>query len=102
MVVYCVSLIDKLPPQLIAMTSLFVAGLTVRHLDFAIAIFFTEPHLFHSTSMVHSSHCLHSQVASSHTMSLGWLAHAALFCVGYFGQDLSHYGTGEQTVLLDV
>jgi hypothetical protein len=29
MVIYCVSLIDKLPPQLIAMTSLCVAGLTV-------------------------------------------------------------------------
>jgi hypothetical protein len=29
MVVYCISLLDKLPPQLIAMTSLFVAGLTV-------------------------------------------------------------------------
>lgn len=64
MVVYCASLIDKLPPQLIAMTSLFVAGLTV---------------------------------ASQYTMHLGWLAHAGLFCVGYFGQDLSHFCTGEQT-----
>ena len=29
MVIYCISLVDKLPPQLIAMTSLFIAGLTV-------------------------------------------------------------------------
>mmetsp|Transcript_20091 Transcript_20091/g.42135 ORF Transcript_20091/g.42135 Transcript_20091/m.42135 type:complete len:668 (-) Transcript_20091:106-2109(-) len=64
MVIYCVSLIDKLPPQLIAMTSLCVAGLTV---------------------------------ASAQTMALGWLAHAGLFCVGYFGQDLSHFATGEAT-----
>jgi hypothetical protein len=31
-------------------------------------------------------------------MSLGWVAHAALFSFGYFGQDLSHFCTGEQTV----
>ncbi len=34
---------------------------------------------------------------AQNTMHLSWLAHAAMFCVGYFGQDLSHYITGEKT-----
>ena len=38
------------------------------------------------------------QVASQTTMAFGWLAHAAMFVVGYFGQDAAHFFTGEATV----
>ncbi len=86
MVIYCVSLIDKLPPQLIAMTSLFVAGLTVSF------------EVLESLKLSGNLLAYFFQVASAQTMALGWLAHAGLFCVGYFGQDISHFATGEATV----
>mmetsp|Transcript_36931 Transcript_36931/g.42125 ORF Transcript_36931/g.42125 Transcript_36931/m.42125 type:complete len:217 (+) Transcript_36931:38-688(+) len=28
---------------------------------------------------------------------VGWMLLTVLFCVGYFGQDLAHWGTGEET-----
>lgn len=34
---------------------------------------------------------------SQRTMGLSWMVHAVVFCLGYFGQELSHYVTGEQT-----
>ena len=34
---------------------------------------------------------------SERATSLPWRAHALLFCVGYFGQDVSHWATGEST-----
>lgn len=52
-----------------------------------------SPSVFAATAVC----CCVICVGSASFARLGYAAIAAAFCVGYFGQDLSHFVTGEQT-----
>jgi len=63
-VVYCLSIMDKMPLHILAITSFVSTGIAM---------------------------------AAAGTASLSYVMHVAMFVVGYFGQDLAHFFTGEQT-----
>jgi len=61
---YCVSIMDKLPMHILALTTLVSTGIAL---------------------------------GSTLSSGLGYLTHMVMFIVGYFGQDLAHFATGEKT-----
>jgi hypothetical protein len=99
-VVYCVSIMDEMPLHILGTTSFVATGIAMAaastaSLSYVMHAAVSHPNRLHVVSARCGRSCprLH---ASANPLALT-RSRYQMFIVGYFGQDLAHFATGEQT-----
>jgi hypothetical protein len=101
-VVYCVSIMDKMPLHILGTTSFVATGIAMAaastaSLSYAMHAAVSKPNRRRVVSALCCGRsCPRLSAAARCGESLTRLR-CQMFIVGYFGQDLAHFATGEQT-----